>query len=184
MTDSIITVETGVLSGLIGIIAGYWLKIARETLEASRTRNHRFDALRAEIDYCARLARTFNVEGFNAPLYRFPNNVFQAVYPYLVSEVLTNSDVHALTGFYSQVDQMNRGLDAVERYRAANDPANFAKEVDRLKGKAEEMQHPETIREPGQRIDFYSGAIAVINRHRANSSGVAGDSVSQSLCKR
>jgi hypothetical protein len=74
--------------------------------------------------------------------------------------------VQALISFYSQVDQMNRGLDAVERYRAANDEGNMKKEVGRLIGKAQEMQHPEAIRERGQGLDFYAGAIAAVNRHR------------------
>ncbi len=166
MTDPIAAIETNVITGLVGIIAGYWLKIGRETWESSKARNQRFDALRAEIDYCARLARTYCTEGYTAPLYRFPRAVFEAVYTHLVSEVLSEADVHALTGFYSQVDQMNRGLDAIERFRSANDEGNLNKEVDRLFAKAQEMQHPEAIRERGQALDFYAGAIAAVNRHR------------------
>ena len=77
MADPIITIETSVITGLVGIIAGYWLKIARENWESSKARNQRFDALRAEIDYCGRLARTYCTEGYKAPLYRFPKTVLK-----------------------------------------------------------------------------------------------------------
>jgi hypothetical protein len=38
-------------------------------------------------------------QGFVAPLYRFPKTVYETVYLTLVSEILSDSDVTAMTGF-------------------------------------------------------------------------------------
>jgi hypothetical protein len=100
-----------------------------------------------------------------APLCGFPRAVFEAVYPHMVSEGLNVLDVQMLTSFYSRVDQMNRGQDSIERYRAAKDEASMQREVARFIAKAEEMQHLEGIRNRGEAHDFYAGAISTINRH-------------------
>jgi hypothetical protein len=150
---------------LVGAIVGYWLKIARENWESRKTRSQRFAVLRAEINYCAKLARTYITEPYMAPLYRFPRTVFDATYPHLASQSLSESDVYALTGFYSQVDQMNRGLDAVERYRAAGDEEHMVREVQRLMKKAEEMAQAEGIRQQDHLFGFYNAAIDAVDRH-------------------
>jgi hypothetical protein len=96
---------------------------------------------------------------------RFPNTVYETVYPSLIREVLSGADVHALTGFYSLVDQMNRGLDVIERYRAADDQPHLVQEVSRLRKKAAEMQHPELHLTMPAESAFYTGAIAAVKRH-------------------
>src|SRR5262249_16349410 len=103
--------------------------------------------------------------GIKSPLYRFPMTVFNTVYPQLINKALTETDILAITTFYSQVDQMNRGLDAVDRLR--HDPqGQMTREVERLLMKASEMQHPEEgTRPPGGKYDFYAGAMATIDRH-------------------
>jgi hypothetical protein len=164
MTTPVVTVEIAVVSGLIGAIGALVLKHLYDKWQSYQTRRRRFGALKAEIDYCARLARTYGTD-VAVPLYRFPSSVFETVYPHLIGDVLSGTDVQALIGFYSQAEQMNRGLDAAEGYRAANNGTRMDEEVHRLRLKAAEMQHPEDISERGRDLDFYAGAIAAVNRH-------------------
>jgi len=155
-----------VASGLVGALLALVLKHLYDRWQSHKTRRRRAGALRAEINYCARLARTYLTEGYTAPLYRFPNAVFDSMYPHLLSDALTEMDIEALTGFFSLVDQMNRGLDAVERYRAAKDQDHAEEEIRRLMAKAEQMAHPtDASRIPGENLRYYAGAIAAVDRH-------------------
>jgi hypothetical protein len=159
----------GLLAGVLGTWVAFRLRASHEAgLTASRVRRN-LRALKAEIDYGARLAGTYSESPFKAPLYRFPRAVFEAVYPTLIAETLIDADVTGLTGFYSQVDQMNRGLDAVERLRTSKQDDLTREliqgEVDRLILKAAEMRHPsESLQTPGS-SGFYTAAIQAVLRH-------------------
>jgi len=137
-----IVIVSAIIGALVSSFFNHRLLVAREQRKVKETRERHFAALRAEIDYCARLATTYAKGTVSAPLYRFPATVYQTVYATLVGGGLPDTDISALTGFYSQVDQMNRGLDAVERYRAADDEGNAKIEFKRLILKALEMRHP------------------------------------------
>src|SRR5215216_5726819 len=82
-----------------GVVAGM---VARsyERKRAQRILAQQLNALHAEIEYCAKLAATYLESNIRAPLYRFPSTVFRTVYPALLSEVLGDDDVTALTAFY------------------------------------------------------------------------------------
>lgn len=165
------TLLGGLLCVLVGASGGYYLRVSRDKWQAAKVRALHFAALRAEIQYCGKLAGTFVETGIASPLYRFPQTVYEVVYPNLVSEGLSNADVTAFTGFYSQVEQMNRGLDAIDRLRTtvAGDPlenALFICEYGRLREKAKQMRHPTHSSEKPSDSEFYQSAIAAIDRHR------------------
>lgn len=148
-----------VAAGFVGAILTQVIKHFYDKRESRRSRRRQAEALQVEIDYCARLARTYTTEGYSAPLYRFPDAVFKAVFPQLATGALKPTGIDALTSFFSLVDQMNRGLDAVDRFRAAGEVPNAQDEINRLLLKAAQMQHPmEASREPGQNLKYYAGA--------------------------
>lgn len=158
-----------VLSGLIGALIAtalaHFLRVNREERTTRKIRDRHLAALAAEIDYCAQLAGTYVDEPYAAPLYRFPTTVYATVYAKLVSETLSGEDVTALTAFYSQVEQMNRGLDAIERYRAVGDQANMQNEYGRLLVKAQAMRHRENqLRKPSVDSQLYENAITAVRR--------------------
>jgi len=166
VTDFVpIVICSAIIGALVSSFFNHRLLVAREQRKAKEARDRQFAALGAEIDFCSRLAATYAKGTVKAPLYRFPATVYQTVYPALVGWGLPDSDISALTGFYSQVDQMNRGLDIIERYRAAHDDNNVDAEFNRLIAKALEMRHPTEFSGPPVESGFYTAACAVVNRH-------------------
>jgi hypothetical protein len=162
-------VPVAVVSALIGALTGGWVThrfaLSRDRAKVVATRKRYLSALATEIDYCARLASTYLTAGIKSPLYRFPTTAYETVYSMLLSDVLMESDLAALTMFYSQVEQMNRGLDAVDRYRVTKEGDLIRIELDRLKAKAAEMRHPaESHPQPGE-SDFYNAAIGAVRAH-------------------
>lgn len=158
----------GIVGALLGALATHLLHRRHERDQAKAVKTLHLAALTAEIDFNARLAATYVDENIAAPLYRFPTTVYSTVYAQLLSEVLAAEDVAALTAFYSQCEQMNRGLDAIEQYiadKAGRDA--IGREHQRLIGKASEMRHADpaarTAR-PGSQ--FYTHARDAVQRHR------------------
>lgn len=161
-----VAVVSAILGALVGALINHRLTLSREKKKTNATLQQHLAALTAEIEYCGKLAATYGGENIIAPLYRFPRTVHDTVYSTLVSSILTGDDVTALTTFYSQVDQMNRGLDAVDRHRTANELELIQDEFKRLRAKASEMSHPtEALNRPAQ-SSFYVAANEAVNRHR------------------
>lgn len=160
-------------AGIIGTLAGgalgswltYKLQKKHEADRTSEIRGMHVAALEAEIIYNARLAATYIDEGIVAPLYRFTRTVYDTVYATLVSEILTGEDIEALTGFYSLVDQMNRGLDDIARHVAED--RHDQDEHRRLLHKAAQMRHGDGgERRAHPTSEFYVNALASVRRHR------------------
>lgn len=160
-----LVIISAIVGALVSSFINHRLLITREQRKARETRDRHFAALGAEIDYCARLAATYAEGTVGAPLYRFPATVYETVYATLVGGALSGVDISALTAFYSQVDQMNRGLDAIERYRAAKDEVHAQNEFNRLIAKAFEMRHPTESSEAPIESGFYLAAKLVVDRH-------------------
>jgi hypothetical protein len=163
-------IPVSVVSSLIGATVGglitHRFTLSRERRRAESTRQRYLAALAAEIEYCAKLAATYVKEEIHSPLYRFPKTAYDVVYSTLLSEVLTGSDVASLISFYSQVDQMNRGLDAIDRHRVAKETDLLEREVRRLRAKATEMRHPTEATVRPTQSDFYSAAISAGKSHQ------------------
>jgi hypothetical protein len=163
---SILDTLIGAAVALAAVWLERWLSSRADESRSREIRRMHLAALEAEIDYCGKLAGTYVTEGYAAPLYRFPKTVYETVYPTLVSDVLSETDVTSLTGFYSQVDQMNRGLDAIGRYWAEGNMGAYEKERNRLAQKAAEMRHPDqTLSRPHPESEFFNRALETVQRH-------------------
>lgn len=157
----------GIVGALLGSLAAHLLHRTHEKNRAKATRKMHLAALTAEIDFNARLAATYADEPYKAPLYRFSTTVYNTVYAQLLSEVLSETDVSALTQFYSQCEQMNRGLDAIAQHVADDRKDAIESEHRRLLAKAREMRHAEQrTRTPHPESQFYIHARDAIQRHR------------------
>lgn len=81
-------------------------------------------ALRAELAECREKAETLLSESdrFQTPLYRLPTNAFQVSFPIILADcAIDESEARALTRCFSQIQDINRGLDnAAEFYKEAN----------------------------------------------------------------
>lgn len=158
----------GIVGALLGALATHLLHRRHERDQAKAVRTLHLAALTAEIDFNARLAATYIDEQIPAPLYRFPMTVYRTVYAQLLSEILTEADVVALTAFYSQCEQMNRGLETIAQCiadKAGRDAID--REYQRLLAKAQQMRHPEQgVRTSRPETQFYTHARDAIQRHR------------------
>jgi hypothetical protein len=76
-------------------------------------------ALRAEMEQCRDKAETLLRDNVMAPLYRLPIACYQISFPILLSDgALDEQDALTLGRFFSQVQDINRGLDnAAEMYK-------------------------------------------------------------------
>ena len=162
---------TGIASALVGALVGaliaHVLHRRHESDKTSDIRKLHLAALEAEVIYNARLAATYATENIVAPLYRFPRTVYDTVYANLVSEILSAEDITALTGFYSLVDQMNRGLDTIALHIAQD--RRDQEEYKRLLAKAAQMRHADTtVRADYPQSEFYDHALSAIRRHLRN----------------
>lgn len=157
----------GVVGALAGSLGAHLLHRRHERDRAKAVRSLHLAALTAEIDFNARLAATYVDENIAAPLYRFPMTVYNTVYAHLLSEVLSDADVAALTAFYSQCEQMNRGLDAIAQHVADRSSHAINQEHQRLIAKASEMRQAEhAARAARPASQFYTHARDAIQRHR------------------
>jgi hypothetical protein len=159
-----IAIVTALLGALVGGFITHRFTLSRERQKAKALRRRYLSALVAEIDYCAKLATTYLTAGIASPLYRFPKTAYETVYATLLSDVLTEADVAALTAFYSQVEQMNRGLDTLDNHRIAGDDEQVRIELLRLRAKAAEMAAAEGLRQPAE-SGFYIAAIGAVRAH-------------------
>jgi hypothetical protein len=79
---------------------------------------------------------------------------------------LSGEDISALTGFYSQVDQMNRGMDYIDSHKATGFSAELEQEHQRLVKKASEMRHPTERTERIAESGFFAKALSAVRRHQ------------------
>jgi hypothetical protein len=147
----IITATATLVAAFTGAFVGQWLA---RYFEGKRSRRRDFallGALIAEVEHCAAAAGTYCDERIHAPAYRLHHKVYDSALSVLAGSVLSGEDVAALISFYSQVDQVNWGLDEVDRldkrvreqnsYTSATDQLR-SQELSRLNAKATEMRSP------------------------------------------
>lgn len=121
-----------ILGMLIGTIPGWYSR-------KRRLRTH-WAALRAEMEHCKEKAETIIGKSSDplvlSPLYRLPLMSYQVSFPILLADgALSEEEAMSLSRFYSQVQDINRGLDnASEMYK--NDSKLLMDEHKRYKLKA------------------------------------------------
>lgn len=118
---------------IMGLVPGWYTR-------RRRLRTH-WSALRAEMDLCKEKAEILFGKPYLAPLYRLPLLAFQASLPILLADgALSEDESKVLSRFFSQVQDINRGLDnAGEMYKGDN--PRLMDEYKRNKLKAEALVH-------------------------------------------
>jgi hypothetical protein len=147
---------TGICS-LAGAFGGaYFGQLLARSAEGKRSAKRDVALLRAliaEVQHCADLAATYQDSNRKAPAYRLHYRVYDSALPTLAGSCLLKEDVSALIGFYSHVDQMNWGLEEVDRIKKLQlTPGGLSreaaealgKEAGRLDSKARDMRSPES----------------------------------------
>ena len=120
LSDLLVVLAT-LVSAFGGAWLGHWLA-HRAELKRDRVRDQSLArSLLVEVEHNASLAGIYLTQNIIAPAYRMRREVFDSAFPILVAGQLDADDVGALIGFYSQVEQVNWGLDEVDRALKTND---------------------------------------------------------------
>jgi hypothetical protein len=127
----------GVVGTVVGAILGFFLNELARKYERDRRNAGYWPLLRAEIEECARQAKTYLDAGIAAPLYRLPRDTFERAYQDLVGgQSISPREAAALATFYRSVAEFNRGLDEATAARRAGDAEGIEKERNRNNLKA------------------------------------------------
>ena len=117
-----------VLLVLFGFVLGFiptWLDRKR------RLKTH-WSVIRAEIELCREKAVALLNDAIQSPLYRLPSSAYETSFPVLLTEgALSESESLTMGRFFSQVQDINRGLDNASTVLRSNDTAGLNQEFDR-----------------------------------------------------
>ena len=118
-------------------------------------------ALRAEIEFCRRLAETYVRDRVIALLYRLPTTAYSQSFPVLLSDAaVAETEVQSLMQFFSEVETLNRGLDLAQTARESGDEQALQAEFERNLLKATRLMPPAAGAE-----NYYQPARAVVDGH-------------------
>jgi hypothetical protein len=149
-------------------LAGATLGVAGPQLVAwwqKRKRHHSYwSAIGAELDLCKGLAEAYGPENVQAPLYRLSVIAYDRAFPALLGDgAVSHDDAKAILRFYSQVTQINRGLDRVQVAIDTSAPDDAVeRETNRVRKKAADLIDPAGP-DPGG--PYYAAARAAVDRH-------------------
>lgn len=119
-----------VIAAIVGAVIASLLIALYDWLRTRRRRRSHFAALRAEMDFCCELARTYLRDNIAAPLYRLPTIAYANSLPALLADAaLEESDTRSLIAFFNEVETLNRGLEQVEGARQLADPRERSEKV-------------------------------------------------------
>ena len=97
---------------LIFILIGFILGQIPGWFDRKRKLRTHFAALRAEIHVIKEKSERYLTDNVISPLFRLPTESFKTSYAILLAEgVLKEKEIHDLSLFYSQVQDINRGFD-------------------------------------------------------------------------
>lgn len=142
---------------LLLVLLGFFLGLVPPWFQRKRRLKTHWCALRAEIDQCKEKAETLLKDGVMSPLYRLPVMTYQASFPVLLADgAVKENEVSVIGRFFSQVQDINRGLDnAAEMFKAGND-AKLKQEFDRnclkAKGLIESKDGQESLYSQAKRV--------------------------------
>lgn len=115
--------DSKITATLLGVAIGFFLNIINDWRKNRANCHAHFSALRAEIDYCNYLAKTYLDDNIKAPLYRLPTVAYANALPAIIAAAaLTESDTRSLLTFFNEVETLNRGLNQIESCRSISDP--------------------------------------------------------------
>jgi hypothetical protein len=148
--------------GLVGVLLGFVLSEGKEMLLRRRRRRAHWGALRAELDFCGRLAETDIQDGVIAPLYRLPTVAYSQSFPALLSDgALDETEVQSLMQFFSEVETLNRGLDLAQTARENNNEHALHAEFERNQLRATRLLRSTAAAAQ----NYYQSARAVVDAH-------------------
>lgn len=142
------------LGMLVGLLPPWFLR-------KRRLKTH-WRALRAEIVQCHEKATTiFSSDPLiMAPLYRLPLMTHQTSFPILLADgAVSESEVKILGRFFSQVQDINRGLDNATEMNKSDKESKLSEEFNRNCLKARALVLPQD-----QEPSLYAQALAIIDR--------------------
>jgi hypothetical protein len=146
---------------LLGVVLGFILAEAKDWLVRRRRSRAHWAALRAEIEFCRRMAETYSQDRVMAPLYRLPTAAYSQSFPALLADgLLTESETYSMIQFFTEVETLNRGLDLAQAARERNDDHALQAEFDRNLLKAQGLMPHEVHAQ-----DYYQPARAAVDAH-------------------
>jgi hypothetical protein len=129
-------VWAALLGAVVGGILGFAIGELKEWLHGRRRRRAHWRALSAETELCREMAEEFLRANVMGPLYRLPTLSYSHSFPVLLADGAPNeAETRAVTQFFSEVENLNRGLDQANEAR--NDETRLRDEFGRNRLKAE-----------------------------------------------
>ena len=152
------------LSGLIGVLVGFGLNELRERSRRKRERHGHFEALAAELQICAEMARGYINGGVKAPAYRMPMIAYARSIPALLADgVLRFEESSALFRFYVGAQSFNFALDQAQAVLMKRPDDRPEKRLDLEVGRAQLKARK--LAKDSEKPNHYDGAIAVVRAH-------------------
>lgn len=122
---------------IILVLLGFALAWVPQWFDRRRRIVAHWAALRAEAMLCVERAHTYLKDNVMAPLYRLPTTAFEKAFPVLIVEgEMTEDQLLTLTRFFSQAQDINRGLDYATAMAHKGENEKLILEYDRLLLKA------------------------------------------------
>jgi len=141
------------------VLLGFFMAMLALWFDRKRRLKGHFYALRAELMLCEEKAKIFLKDEIASPLYRMPLRVYEVAVPILLTEnALSESETISLARFYSQAEDINRGLNNAATMLSQRDDEGLKREVGRLIAKAKTMVGPVDEIEP-----LFNAAMSVID---------------------
>jgi hypothetical protein len=161
MTSEVWWQSTELWAALRGVLLGFVLSEGKEAWARRRRRKAHWAALRAEIEFCGRLAETYIRDRVIAPLYRLPTTASSQSFPALLGDsAAAETDVRSLMQFFSEVETLNRGLDLAQTARENGDEQALQAEFDRNLLKATRLMPRAAATE-----NYYQSARVAVDAH-------------------
>lgn len=113
------------------VVLGFILSFIPSWLNRRRRLKTHWHAIRAEMTLCEEKAQTFRRDSIRAPLYRLPIVAFNTSFPILLADgAVTEEEILCIGRFYSQVQDMNRGLDRAAEMETLGNDSNLSNSTD------------------------------------------------------
>ena len=119
------------------IVIGLLLSLIPTWFTRKRRLKTHWCAIRAEMAQCKEKAETLLKDNIQSPLYRLPLIAYQTSYPVLLADgAVDENEVLALGNYFSQVQDINRGLDNSAEANMSGGSHKLKDEFDRNRLKA------------------------------------------------
>jgi hypothetical protein len=142
------------------VLLGFVLAWAPQWLDRRRKLNAHWAALRAEATRCVELANILRTDGVSAPLYRLPTMAYEKSFPILLADGdVSEAELGSLSGFFSEAQNLNRGLDNAAAMAHVGDAEKLDREYRRNLLKATALAQGEDGKDA-----LSKSAYAIINQ--------------------